>query len=72
MKKLFLSLVVLLTAAHATKAEDGFSVNALTIPQGRTAELEIVFESAAAMYTVSSWRCKCQKASLMCRMKKGM
>ena len=50
MKKLFLSLVVLLTATHATKAEDGFSVNALTIPQGRTAELEIVFESAAAMY----------------------
>lgn len=50
MKKLFLSLVALLMATTATKADDGFSVNALTIPQGGSAELEIVFESATAMY----------------------
>lgn len=50
MKKLFLSLVALLMATTATKAEDGFSVNALAIPQGGSAELEIVFESATAKY----------------------
>ena len=50
MKKLCLSLLVLLMAASAIKAEDGFSVNAPTIPQGGVAELEIVFESETAMY----------------------
>lgn len=50
MKKLCLSLVALLLAATATKAEDGFSVNALTVPQGGSAELEIVFESETAIY----------------------
>ena len=49
MKKLCLSLMALLMAS-VMKAEDGFSVNALNIPQGGTGELEIVFESEAAKY----------------------
>ena len=49
MKKLLFSLMALLMTASVMKAEDGFSVNAPTIPQGGVAELEIVFESEAAM-----------------------
>ena len=50
MKKNYLIIVALLLAANATWAEDNFSVNALTIPQGGEAELEIVFESETAIY----------------------
>jgi hypothetical protein len=50
MKKLSLVVMSALLMSSAAWADDGFSVNPSTIPQGRTGEVEIVFESAAPIY----------------------
>ena len=50
MKKLGLIVMSALLICSAAWAEDGFSVNPPTIPQGGTGEVEIVFESATSIY----------------------
>ncbi len=50
MKNLFLFIAGMLMPMAIARAEDGFSVKTLTVPQGGSAKLEIFFESETAIY----------------------
>ena len=50
MSKLFLTSFLFLLVVNGAWATDGFSVHTLTIPQGGSSELEIIFSSETSMY----------------------